>query len=140
MLCESFRKRLLSLVQFRDEAGPLFFEGFAVVFDFLGADVAAGGEDVAVGGDFFKSGRFAEAGDVFVFACTFFSSPGMVGTGDFGNVIISQFAMHAIEQVEQALGRYGRGRYTLWTGDLGTALYLHACLTGTPAFPTIDYF
>lgn len=50
------------------------------------------------------------------------------------------FAMHAIEQVEQATARYGRGRYTLWTGDLGTALYLHGCLTGTASFPTVDYF
>ena len=50
------------------------------------------------------------------------------------------FAMHAAEQVEQARAQYGRGRYTLWTGDLGSALYLHDCLTATAAFPTIDHF
>jgi hypothetical protein len=37
-------------VQFGDEARHLFLEGVAVVFDFLGADVAAGREDVAVRG------------------------------------------------------------------------------------------
>ena len=39
-------------VQFGDEARHFFLEGVAVVFDFLGADVAAGREDVAVRGDF----------------------------------------------------------------------------------------
>jgi len=50
------------------------------------------------------------------------------------------FAMHAAEQVEEARAAYGRGRYTLWTGDLGTAVYLHDCLTATAAFPTLDQF
>ena len=51
-----------------------------------------------------------------------------------------RFAMHAIEQVEQARTTYGRGRYTLWTGDLGTALYLQSCLDADAAFPTLDVF
>jgi len=50
------------------------------------------------------------------------------------------FAMHALEQIEQATATHGRGRYTLWTGDPGTALYLHSCLTATAAFPTLDHF
>jgi lantibiotic modifying enzyme len=50
------------------------------------------------------------------------------------------FAMHAGEQVEDARATYGRGRYTLWTGDLGTALYIHDCLAATTAFPTLDQF
>ena len=49
------------------------------------------------------------------------------------------FAMHAIEQIERQRTQYGRGRYTLWTGDPGTAVYLHSCLTATAAFPTLDY-
>ena len=49
------------------------------------------------------------------------------------------FAMHAVGQVERATARYGRGRHTLWTGDPGTALYLHSCLTATSTFPTLDY-
>ena len=51
-------------VQLGDEARHLFLEGFAVVFDFLGPDVAAGREDVAVRGDCGGGGRWAEAGDV----------------------------------------------------------------------------
>jgi hypothetical protein len=50
------------------------------------------------------------------------------------------FAMHAITQVERTAARYGRGRHTLWTGDPGTALYLHSCLTATSTFPTLDHF
>lgn len=50
------------------------------------------------------------------------------------------FAMHAIEQIEQTTATYGRGRYTLWTGDPGAALYFHSCLTATAAFPTLDHF
>jgi Lanthionine synthetase C-like protein len=50
------------------------------------------------------------------------------------------FAMHAIEQVERDRVRYGRGRYSLFTGDLGVALYLRACLDGVCAFPFIDTF
>lgn len=48
------------------------------------------------------------------------------------------FAMHAIEQVEHATARHGRGRYTLWTGDPGTTLYLAGCLDVDAAFPTLD--
>jgi hypothetical protein len=40
------------------------------------------------------------------------------------------FAMHAAGQVEHSRSHDGRGRYTLWTGDLGTALYLADCTDG----------
>jgi hypothetical protein len=40
------------------------------------------------------------------------------------------FAVHAIGQVERARTEYGQGRYTLWTGDPGTALYLADCIDG----------
>ncbi len=50
------------------------------------------------------------------------------------------FAMHAIEQVRRQRAALGRGRYTLWTGDIGVALYLQACLDAQGAFPTIDGF
>jgi lantibiotic modifying enzyme len=49
-----------------------------------------------------------------------------------------RFAMHAAAQVEAARRGHGRGRYTLWTGDLGTALYLQQCLTASSSVPTID--
>jgi len=51
-----------------------------------------------------------------------------------------RFAVHAIKQVEQQRVKVGRGRYTLWTGDIGVALYLQACLDAKAAFPTIDTF
>ena len=50
------------------------------------------------------------------------------------------FAMTAIEQWRAASAEFGRGRYSLWTGDIGLALYLHECLAGTARFPTIDVF
>src|SRR4029079_9400232 len=43
------------------------------------------------------------------------------------------FAMHAAEQVERTRSTYGRGRYTLWTGDLGTALYLKSSIDDADA-------
>jgi hypothetical protein len=45
------------------------------------------------------------------------------------------FAMHSIAQVARARAQLGRGRYTLWTGDPGTALYLADCLAGGGAVP-----
>lgn len=50
------------------------------------------------------------------------------------------FAMTAIEQYREAREDQGRGRYSLWTGDVGLAIYLWDCLTGKPYFPTIDTF
>ena len=49
-----------------------------------------------------------------------------------------RFAMHSAGQVAAARRHYGRGRYSLWTGDVGTAMYLHQCLVGTSEVPTID--
>lgn len=45
------------------------------------------------------------------------------------------FAMHAAGQVERSRSEYGRGRYTLWSGDLGTALYLADCTDGGGKLP-----
>lgn len=50
------------------------------------------------------------------------------------------FAMTAIAQCREARRRYRRGRYTLWTGDLGLAVYLRDCLASEPRFPTVDVF
>lgn len=49
-----------------------------------------------------------------------------------------RFAMHAIGQVQRDRQQYGRGRYTLWTGDIGAALYLQACIEADSAFPIMD--
>ena len=45
------------------------------------------------------------------------------------------FAMHSIAQVARARAELGRGRYTLWTGDPGTAIYLADCLAGGGTVP-----
>jgi hypothetical protein len=45
------------------------------------------------------------------------------------------FAIHALRQVERARSEYGYGRYTLWTGDPGTALYLADCIEGRMELP-----
>src|SRR5215216_4221080 len=50
------------------------------------------------------------------------------------------FAMTAIAQYREARDQFGRGRYSLWTGDIGLAVYLWDCLTAKPQFPTIDVF
>ncbi len=46
-----------------------------------------------------------------------------------------RFAVHSIAQVERARARHGMGRYSLWTGDLGTALYLADCIDGAGRLP-----
>jgi hypothetical protein len=48
------------------------------------------------------------------------------------------FAMHAAAQVELMRSQHGQGRYSLWTGDLGTALYLWNCISAEAAMPTLD--
>ena len=50
------------------------------------------------------------------------------------------FAMHAIGQIDEARERLHRGHYTLWTGDLGAAVYLQDCLDAHAAVPTLDRF
>jgi hypothetical protein len=51
-----------------------------------------------------------------------------------------QFAAHAIGQCEAAKRQYGQYRYTLWTGDLGLAIFLSKCIEGDDLFPTGDFF
>jgi hypothetical protein len=51
-----------------------------------------------------------------------------------------KFAMHAIEQSTRAAKEYRQHRYSLWTGDLGLAVYFWDCVRGIPRFPTMDVF
>lgn len=51
-----------------------------------------------------------------------------------------RLALHAAEQVELARARHGRGRHSLWTGDLGVACLLWNCIVGDDRFPTLDHF
>jgi len=50
------------------------------------------------------------------------------------------FAMHALKQSDAEAQEHGSLRFTVWTGDLGLALYLSSCLRADPAFPTLDVF
>jgi len=49
------------------------------------------------------------------------------------------FAMHAARQVERARDEHGRGRYSLWTGDVGAALFLASCIRADAAMPVLDW-
>jgi hypothetical protein len=49
-----------------------------------------------------------------------------------------RFAVHALEQVELVRAETGRGRYTLYTGDVGAALFAQSCIDVDPRFPTMD--
>jgi hypothetical protein len=51
-----------------------------------------------------------------------------------------RLAIHAAEQVELARSRHGRGRHSLWTGDLGVACVMWNCIAGDDRFPTLDHF
>ena len=45
-----------------------------------------------------------------------------------------RFAVHALGQIE----RRGQGRYSLWTGDVGVALFAVDCLEAHAAYPVLD--
>jgi hypothetical protein len=50
------------------------------------------------------------------------------------------FAMHGVAQTRDDALRFGQSRYSLWTGDLGFAIYLWDCLRADAQFPTLDVF
>jgi hypothetical protein len=49
-----------------------------------------------------------------------------------------RFAVHALVQAERLRAANGRGRYSLWTGDVGTALFAAACLDLDTGYPIVD--
>lgn len=48
------------------------------------------------------------------------------------------FAVHALGQVERARRERGRGRYSLWTGDLGVVLFAADCLDARTEYPILE--
>jgi hypothetical protein len=46
--------------------------------------------------------------------------------------------VHALDQARREREERGRGRYSLWTGDLGVALYAADCLDARAAYPVLD--
>jgi Lanthionine synthetase C-like protein len=49
-----------------------------------------------------------------------------------------RFATHALAQADRLASANGRRRYSLFTGDIGTALFAAACLDADTRFPIID--
>jgi hypothetical protein len=49
-----------------------------------------------------------------------------------------RFAVHALAQAQRLAGVNGRRRYSLFTGDVGTALFAAACLDVDVRYPIID--
>jgi hypothetical protein len=49
-----------------------------------------------------------------------------------------RFAVHALAQADRIAAANGRRRYSLFTGDVGTALFAAACLDADARFPVID--
>jgi hypothetical protein len=49
-----------------------------------------------------------------------------------------RFAVHALAQSERLRFANGRSRYSLWTGDVGTALFAAACLDADARFPVLE--
>jgi hypothetical protein len=47
----------------------------------------------------------------------------------------STLAMHAIMQAERERQEFGVPWHSLWTGDLGIALFAHACLNAESIVP-----
>jgi hypothetical protein len=50
------------------------------------------------------------------------------------------FGTHVIGEVERERAELGRGRYSLFTGDLGVALFLRHLIDGVDRFPTMGPF
>ncbi len=50
------------------------------------------------------------------------------------------FAMHGIEQTETDAKAHGQMRCSLWTGDIGFAIYLWDCLRAKADFPSLDVY
>jgi Lanthionine synthetase C-like protein len=51
-----------------------------------------------------------------------------------------RFAVHALEQVERARAEQGRGRYSLFTGDIGAALFAADCAESRTTYPVVESF
>lgn len=49
-----------------------------------------------------------------------------------------RFAVHALGQVERWRARRGAGRYSLWSGDIGAALFAADCVDVRTAVPVVE--
>lgn len=103
----------------------------------LDADLAAAGEAIWAAGPLAKGANLCHgtAGNGYAFLGLF------ARTGDARWLARARaFAMHAIGQMDAHAAVHGQHRYSLWTGDLGLAVYLADCIAGHGAFPTLQTF
>ena len=103
--------------------------------DELDALLLAGGELTWVAGPLAKGANLCHgtAGNGYAFLKLF------ARTGDeLWLQRARRFAMHAAAQVATAREQYGHGRHSLWTGDVGTAVYLHQCVVAGSELPALD--
>ena len=49
-----------------------------------------------------------------------------------------RFAVHSLDQVKRLHTQRGRGRYSLFTGDIGAALYAADCIDGRGRYPILE--
>ena len=49
-----------------------------------------------------------------------------------------RFAVHSLDQVKRLHTQRGRGRYSLFTGDIGAALYAADCIDGRGRYPIFE--
>jgi Lanthionine synthetase C-like protein len=49
-----------------------------------------------------------------------------------------RFAVHALGQVQRRRDEQGHGRFSLWTGDAGVALYAADCIDARARYPVMD--
>ena len=86
------------------EAGHLLLEGFAVIELWLGAHVAAWGEDVPVLADFIQRCALAEAGYISVITGAIAAPPGVAGISDAGDVLGGQVPVGTVRHGIQLAG------------------------------------
>ena len=51
---------------------------------------------------------------------------------------MTMLAVHALRQAERIAAANGRRRYSLFTGDVATALFAAACLDVDARYPILD--
>jgi len=101
----------------------------------LDAILAAGGELTWQAGPLAKGAGLCHgtAGNGFAFLAL------LARTGDeIWLTRARSFAMHALAQLDRLRELHGRGRFSLWTGDIGTAIYAWQCIDGDPAMPALS--
>src|SRR5208282_5538880 len=108
-----FRRFRELVFQCGSEPFHLVFKRFAVVFNVCCANIASRCEDMTMRADFILRGRFTKAGNVFVFRraelCDALfliwgswnsplriTTPCVVSASDFGDVLLGQFAVDAV--------------------------------------------